>query len=254
MPYVVLRTHGGFGNQLFQLLYGRLFAQAQQCELREVHDRRYRHRFNRAAVPAVSLSPSVWQSAVSAIRIPKVLQRTLGQAEDPWLFFGVWFLDGYFQNEIQYHAFKDNEIRRQLDRLALELAIGPALIDTCLVHLRVGDFFGDLASARHHVINRLSSIPVGAHVMTNDEALLEEPEASALMAGRNVRLVSTTGFSAEEVLRTMARYRHIDANDSTLTVWAHVLAGTQVNFFDQRLSALAEYLGRLGPFRKKKII
>lgn len=252
MSYAVLRTHGGLGNQLFQILYGRLFAEAQQCELREVHDHRYRHQFRRAPVPAISTPPSFWQRAVSATRFPKILQRTQGRAEAPWRFLGVWFLDGYFQHEEQFRAFRDESISRQLELLALELGIEPAYEDARLIHLRVGDFFGDQGAARRHVIDRLGSIPDGAHVMTNDEALLADPEISELMNARQAYLVSTRDSSAEDVLRILARYRQIDANDSTLTVWAHVLAGTKVKFRDPRLYSIAAYFNVLGPKRSDR--
>lgn len=249
MRYVVLRTHGGLGNQLFQILYGRLFAEAHKCDLREVHDSNYKHQFSRATTPAVTLAPSLWQSAVSAARIPKVLNRTYGRAETPWRFLGDWYLDGYFQHVEQYRDFTEKSISHQLKRIAHEMIIGPASDDAILVHLRVGDFFGDRETARRHVIDRLKSIPSGAHIMTNDEILLEDPEISGLIAGLGACLVTTRGFSSEDVLRTLSRYRQIDANESTLTVWAQVLAGTRVNFRDHRISALATYLGNLG--RKK---
>lgn len=242
MSYVVLRTHGGLGNQLFQILYGRLFAEAQQCQLREVHDQRYHHQFRRASVPAISMSPLFWQSAVSATRLPKIFERMLGRAETPWRFLGVWFLDGYFQQAEQFRVFKDCSISRQLELLALELGIGPANDDNLLVHMRLGDFFGDRDEAQIHVIERLKSIPIGAHIMTNDAALLNDPETKGLMSDRKACLINTEGFSAEDVLRTLARYRQVDANGSTLTVWANLLAGTQINFCDHRLLALAKFL------------
>jgi hypothetical protein len=39
----ILRTHGGLGNQLFQVLYGRLFAEQFRLDLVEVHDISYNH-------------------------------------------------------------------------------------------------------------------------------------------------------------------------------------------------------------------
>lgn len=242
MRYAVLRTHGGLGNQLFQLLYGRLFAETFKCELREVHDLRYEHRFPRGRVPPAATPPSFIQSMVSAARIPKVMQRSFGRAEAPLLVVRTWFLDGYFQSADQYRAFADNNISAQLDRLKCELAIGPASDDACLVHLRVGDFFGDRDAARRHVIERLRSIPIGAHIMSNDETIFEDSEIIEIIERQSALRVATKGICAENVLRTMARYRRIDGNDSTLTVWAHVLAGARVNFRDQRLAELANFL------------
>lgn len=247
MSCVVLRTHGGLGNQLFQILYGRLFAEKHSCKMFVVHDMNYRHQFPRAMVPLAAMPPSGWKAVISAARIPKFLQRGLRGDEKPWRFLGVWFLDGYFQDENQYLNFDDESIQRQLLCLASELRISPAQNDAHLVHLRLGDFFCNQDSAIRHIIDRLSYIPIGSHIITNEESLLNNPEVKELMAKRCACLVTTIGFSAEDLLRTIAGYRQIDANDSTLIFWAHVLSGSQVSFRSPRLSSLAAKFDRLSP-------
>ena len=64
--------------------------------------------------------------------------------------------------------------------------------------------------------------------MTNDEGLLADPQIAEMLRSRRCELVSTAGFSAERVLRTMAQYRRFDANDSTMVFWASVLGGGDV--------------------------
>jgi hypothetical protein len=68
--------------------------------------------------------------------------------------------------------------------------------------------------------------------MTTDEDLLCAPEVVELMAARRAKLVSTKAMPAEHVLRTMACYRRIDANDSTLTFWSSVLGGCEATLRD----------------------
>ena len=249
MGAIVLRTHGGLGNQLFQVFYGRLLADELHSELREVHDLRYPHQFERSGVPAISPPPSIHQSLVSSLRVPKVLERLFGRQESPWKLGKNTYLDGYFQTEKIYKCFDESAIRRHLQALANELTINPAHDDDLLIHLRVGDFFKNRVEARLHVLSRLREIPNKSALVTNDEDLLKDEELSELMASKQARLISTKGLSAENVLRTLSRHRKVCANDSTLTVWAHVLAGTQVKFRDVRLSDLAEYLGQFGPWR-----
>ena len=250
MSCVVLRTHGGFGNQLFQILYGRLFSEKYGYKMCEVHDMNYKHKFSRAEIPLVAELPSRWQSVFSAARIPKFLQRVFGRSEKPWHFFGTWFIDGYYQDKDQYCIFDDENIQLQLLKLASEIGIEPVKNNACIVHLRLGDFFCDQDSAKQHVINRLLSAPLKSHVITNQEELLNDPQIKKLMAERHAYLISTIGFSPLDLLRTIAGYRQIDANGSTLTFWAHVLAGSQVNFTNQHLSLLAKKFERLGPHRQ----
>lgn len=240
--FVVLRTHGGLGNQLFQILFGRLYAEAHGIVLREVHDARYPHGFARSEALKRGGSPSMWQSIVSAARVPKVLERVFGRNEGAWRFGRSVYLDGYFQSAAVFGQFAAARVGAHLDALADELAIGQAELDICLVHLRVGDFFVDKKAAHAHVLERLTEVPTGAHVMTNDECLLSYPDIAAALAARGAVIVGTAGMPAEDVLRTMARYRRIDANDSTLTLWASVLANSQVRLRDARLRECRDFL------------
>lgn len=242
--FAVLRTHGGLGNQLFQVLFGRLFAEQRGLVLCEVHDLRYRHKFSRSVALARSGEPSAWQRWISAARIPKLLERACGRPEEPLRLGHSFYLDGYFQRAENYAQFPDDVVGRQLQRLANELAIEPANLESWLVHLRLGDFFTNRTAALLHVKERLAKVPQGAHVMTNDETLLRDPEVVELMAARSAELVSTNDMPAEQVLRTMARYRRIDANDSTLTFWSSVLGGCEVVLRDQRLRDCRDLLAR----------
>ena len=242
--YVVLRTHGGLGNQLFQVLFARLLAEHEGLELREIHDLRYLHAFARSGAVAAAAAPNRWQRMVSAARVPKLLQRGFGRVEAPLRLGRSVYLDSYFQQATHYMAFSSHAIARHLQQLAHELGLRPADLDVCLVHLRVGDFFADRVAAKAHVLERLQAVPDGACLMTNDEALLGESEVALAMAARNVRLIGTQGMVAEDVLRTMARYARIDANDSTLTFWSSVLGGCEVPLRDEGLRACREVLVR----------
>ena len=105
--YVVLRTHGGLGNQLFQVLFGCLFADREGRTLLEVHDRRYRHAFVRSSALERGRSPSRWQLIMSAVRVPKLLQRVFGWREVPWRLGRTVYLDGYFQRANSYSVDAD---------------------------------------------------------------------------------------------------------------------------------------------------
>jgi hypothetical protein len=239
---LILRTHGGLGNQLFQILYGRLFSDYMGFSLKEIHDLRYPHAFNRTELLLRGEKPTPWQSFVSAARIPKVLQRTVARIEKPLRFGSTFYLDGYFQSVDSYKSFAEKDLKRHLNKLANELSIGHANLDSCLVHLRVGDFFKDVSTAKIHVLDRLKNTPIGAHVMTNDESLLNEPDIATFIELRALKLVTTIGMPAEDVLRNMARYRRIEANDSTLTFWASVLGGSELSLKDKSLRDCHNFL------------
>ncbi len=239
---VVLRTHGGLGNQLFQIFFGRLFSELIGSPLKEVHDLRYSHAFSRSEALVTGKKPTSCQAFVSAARIPKLLYRIFGVIERPLCVGRTFYLDGYFQELESYKLFDVKDLRRHLEKLADELSIGPADLDICVVHLRVGDFFKDISGAKIHVFERLKNTPIGSHIMTNDESILFDPNIATLIELRALKLVTTIGMSAEEVLRTMARYRRIDANDSTLTFWASVFGGCEISIKNRSLSDCCSFL------------
>lgn len=233
---VILRTHGGLGNQLFQVLYGRLYAEKFSLDMVEIHDIRYKHAFPRCtALRQATKSPALHQILLSSIRLPKVLHRLTGSPERAIRLFDAVYLDGYFQVAGCYAIFKFEAIKRHLRILASELSIQPAHIDHCLVHLRVGDFFKSRSDAIDHVLQRLSTVDPNSSIITNDEELLAESPIAELLAVKNCTLISTAGFLAEDVLRLMASYRQIDANDSTLVFWASVLGGCHTGMRDTSL-------------------
>jgi hypothetical protein len=242
MRYAVLRTHGGLGNQLFQILFGRLLSEQLGLELREVHDDRYRHAFQRSSSLEKAPAPTIWQSILSSARLPKIAERYMHRVEGPLWLGRSAYLDAYFQGPAAYEGFTAAAVSRQIDRLARELKISEAYIDARLVHLRLGDFFSDRTQARNHVLERLSDVAPGSWVITNDEPLLQDPDVARRMTTRDLKLVSTKGMAAEMVLQTMARYQMIDANDSTLTFWSSVLGGCEVALRDPRLRACRDLL------------
>jgi hypothetical protein len=242
MPeFAVLRTHGGLGNQLFQILFARSFAEQHGLILREVHDQSYDHAFPRSTALKHAGTPSTWQRAISAIRVPKISSHKFGRAEKPWKLRHTTYLDGYFQNVEPYQLFPADIIRCQMGSLADELQIRPADGTGNLVHLRLGDFFDDQKSAREYAKLRLEAIQDGSDLMTNDEELLNEPNLADIVNRKRANLVSTKGLQAEEVIRKMSCYSQIDANDSTLAFWAAVLGGRTLNLTNKFLNGSYKY-------------
>jgi hypothetical protein len=245
---VVVRTHGGLGNQLFQVFYARLLAAARQVDYVEIHDANYPHKFQRSpALSAPSGRADPVQAAVSSARIPKVLQRLgCGQSE----VFGLFsdrYADGYFQRTDQYLAFPPAAIRAEIDRMRSELGIEPeAAKDTRhLYHLRLGDFFNDPEKALDHACERVKDLVPGSVIITNQEDIFQEPRISQALVDACCTLQPSGDFSAEQVIRLMAGFAVIVTNDSTLAFWASVLGNCQTAFQNARLAELHEFLFKI---------
>jgi hypothetical protein len=247
---VVLRTQGGLGNQLFQLLYARLLAQKLGVALHEVHETQHREEHPRYSPPAAHPPPSGMQLRISSWRVPRLVRVVLGRGFERPLRLGKdWYLDGHFQMGKQYMPFDEQAKRQQLLQLATELDIAPASLDQCLVVMQPGDFFGNIQAARLHALTRLSACPEGASLMTSGEELLQDQRLCELMTARRGQLISTQDLSPVEVLRTMSRYKHLDTENGSLAVWCRLLSGSQVQLPEPRLSELACHLGAFAPWR-----
>ena len=238
---VVVRTHGGLGNQLFQIFYARLLAVGRAQNYTEIHDANYAHAFPRSSeLRAAPVSANWWQKAISAARVPKIL-RTLGiSSSGKFDVAGYCFLDGYFQFAEDYENFSESAVKEQVDSFRLELGIhvAAATIGSALYHIRLGDFFNDTDSAIAHANERVQVLSDGSFIITNQEEIFKEVPIARSLNEKGCKILSTQGFSAEEVLRVMVQFEEIISNDSTLAFWASVLGGRKATFESQRLNRL----------------
>ena len=231
---IVLRTHGGLGNQIFQVLYGRLLSKKFNCGLFEAHDSHYAHRFSRSSEVAKGPAPTGWRRVYSAARIPKLRKRISG-ADGPICISNTIFLDGYFQDVDLFRGFAPSMLQSQLLIIRDELKIVEGANNRYLIHLRLGDFFGCESEQLGHALDRLNKIEAGAHIISNREDILRCEPFAERIASAGAVLLRTDGLTAEDVLRLMSTYRIIDANNSTLAFWASVFAGSEITLSYDRL-------------------
>jgi len=238
MKHVMVRTHGGLGNQVFQIFFARLFAEGRSAaRLIRVHDSGYEHDFPASTVFRGLEYPSPLFAAISACRLPKTLHR-MGWLSHEWIGLpGIVVLDGYFQHAEQYAEFRDEQISREVETLREELGITPGMREE-VVHIRLGDFFPDERSQREYLEQRLGELPAGVDIITNRDDLLSDSRIKEILASGKNTLIPTHGLPAEAVLAYMASYRHIRANDSTLAFWASILGRAKLDLSDARLIKL----------------
>lgn len=244
---VVVRTHGGLGNQLFQLLYSRLYARSRGAALHESHDLRYQHAFARSN-ELVRTAPPGWPARViSSLRLPKIATRVKLRREAVTL-FGTTYLDGYFQRVADYAEFDDQALRHELLRLREELGVAPGPLRGTAMHLRLGDFFTSEDAVLAHLDARLKHLSAGAGIVTNEEHRLLSPAVATVLAQAGAHIVPTGDMTPEQVLRTLASFEHVQGNDSTLLFWASVLSGMKCEFRSPELRDLrSRFLLALAP-------
>ncbi|MBD8737387.1 hypothetical protein [Sphingomonas sp. CFBP 13706] len=239
--HVVVRTHGGLGNQIFQILYARLLANGLEPEL--VHDANYPHAFSLNTAFAGHPQPGSIAGLISRIRLPKLLERARLSSHGTVTIGATIFADAYFQDTHFYRAFSVNAISHEINRIRRELQIHPNVVNGDeLHHIRLGDFFDDEQSQLTYLAERFKELPAGAFIITNREDLVKEAIRSPSLVGQNLSIVPSASASADETLRLMSGYRTIISNDSTLAFWAACLAGRRLVTPSPLLNALFDQL------------
>ncbi len=233
---IIVRTHGGLGNQIFQIGQALMWQRRGGGSVTRLHDTRYKVVF--PASPAfadLDGSPGRWRAAASWLRLPKLLGRA-GFTSEQWRIGATRLLDGYFQSVGDWQRFPRADIAAVIADLRQRLAIVPGTGNAALAHLRLGDFFADEAAQRAHLAERLESIRPGTAIISNRDDLLTAN--AAMLAGRGLVHRPTSDLAPEAVLRLMAGFARIDSNDSTLAFWASVLGRAEMQFRHPRLAAL----------------
>jgi hypothetical protein len=249
---VVVRTHGGLGNQIFQIFFARLYARTLNTDYAELHDTHYVHKFARSPeICPATTAVTKRQHLISDFRFPKLLLRLRLRESEKITIFGDTFLDGYFQRASDYISFTDTLIEAHIWDLREELNIKCNVSNqqSTLYHIRLGDFFANHQEATAHALDRIEELEPGSTIISNQEEIFLEDSVQDKLNGKDCVLHSTTKYTSEDVLRLMSKYGRIVTNNSTLALWASVLGNCQTEFSDSRLAAVHDRFFRLANAR-----
>lgn len=243
---IILRTHGGLGNQIFQIFYARLLSIYHGCSLVEMHDINYINRDQRnSEINRSNINPLVIEKFISTLRIPKIINKSLNSKIEEFRIFNNVYLDGYFQSTSSYKKFSKDSIAIEIENLRNELSIKKANRDEKLIHFRVGDFFKNENESIAHILERFKKIQNGSYIITNREELLRNPQVSIEITKKNCQVIESGAYSPEQLLRLIASFKSIDSNNSTLVFWASILGMGNVSFSNITLKETHYYLQSL---------
>ena len=237
----VIRTHGGLGNQLFQVFYA---LTRPVTVVSVVHDTRYQHSFGftPSLFRLVSESSNLLERCAMMTRAIVFLDRYCGLGPS-WRLFGSWYLDGYFQERINYVDVAPNVLKTNLERIRGCFGIEKHHTRGRLNHIRLADFYDTDHARLVKARQDLTGIGEKEAVMsTNDELLLNDKECQKIIISRRLNLIKTSGWSAEKILKTMSDFTEIRSNNSTLAFWAALLSGAILHVEDETLCDTFDYL------------
>lgn len=243
---ILVNTHGGLGNQIFQIFYALNLSEKLDAKLSLNHIAYYKHGFT-LQVPTMKLDigkPSNFDLILMHSRIGKIMEKTKLSSGNIKICNKI-ILDGYFQDSTIYNDFTNQCIKKSLDKLRVAFEISPFTIDVELMHLRLGDFFKTSQEKLDQAKKSLAEAKKGQHIITNDEDLLLLPEYADILEEKQLRLVKTANLSGYELLRLFSSYIKIRSNGSTLALWAALLSGADLKINNEKLQNFYKSISRL---------
>jgi|TARA_B110000879_G_scaffold211901_1_gene306074 hypothetical protein len=243
----IVRTHGGLGNQLFQIFYAILLRnRVSGARLAVIHDSNYGHRFELDKNLEVAYSSKVGfiPNVISKARIPKVISKLCQQEIGSFGILNYRFLDGYFQNVRYYGSFDDTEIMVAVNELKRCLVSSAKECDKfkVLYHFRLLDFFRSESEELKYIETQFSDIPAESSIVSNNDNLFRSPEIQKFLDQKNINHIESDGLSSVNVLLLMMEYGTIHSNNSTLAFWAAIFNRCELNVGDDALKNLYNLL------------
>lgn len=237
---VILRTHGGAGNQLFQILFGRLFSTHMSTKLILIHDNNYYHKYDRLCeIKSFDILSNKFDRLVSSLRLPKIFRKFFFYEVGYIRLFKSFYLDDYFQDIKFYKLFKKEDIFSQIELLRNELCIDKKCFTiNYLCHLRLGDFFNTYEDSIAYAKKCLFSIPNDSVVISSDDSVFSDETIRIICLNKNIQIKNTQYLSSIELIRYMSQAKVIYSNDSTLAFWACILGGGDIIFSSNKLMNL----------------
>ena len=250
MPIVyVVRTHGGLGNQIFQIFYAILLRNRDsRARLVAIHDSSYKHKFKLDKKLKMAYSSELGRVPIfiSKLRLPKIISRLFRREIRFLKLLNYRFLDGYFQDVRNYSNFDDAEISAAINELIKHLVPKVKKSDrsAILYHFRLLDFFKSESEELEYIKTQFAGLPAKSSIVTNNDKLFRSPEIQKHLNQKNIKHIESDGLSAIAVLSLMMKYGVINSNNSTLAFWAAIFNGCELNVEDEGLKCLYTVLSQ----------
>lgn len=247
---IYLRTHGGLGNQLFQVFYAKLVSETFGGKIYVSHDTNYKHRFpleqRIPSLPGVELDLRSVSRVLGRLRLPKVLEK-LGINSGVISSGSTMLLDGYFQRESDYSNFSLATIQQVLSEFREIFIRSTGGSSTLLYHLRLFDFFQNDEQRLAKAVEVIKNMPDGAALVSTDDTLIRESdELVMLIQSKKINHILTSEYTSLCMLDLFSQYDRVVSNNSTLAFWGAVLGEGDLVVDDGRLVALFDLFRRAG--------
>lgn len=241
---LVVRTHGGLGNQVFQIFFATCMCVKYGIEsFIVIHDANYAHGFGLEKSFVKYCNSSLFEKFLSKLRLPKIFAKIGFCKSGRFRFLNTIYLDGYFQDKSFYSAYESTVMRGALLRIKSDLSL---ILNTLpkpdsVHHIRLKDFFGSEDEEARYISTYFANIDHVVDVVTNNDKLLLKTIHNMGKQVDCVNLIDTENEIALGVLRILSGYSTIVTNGSTLAFWAAVFYDRALITTDSSQSALYQF-------------
>jgi len=254
---ICLRTHGGLGNQLFQVFYARCLQKKYGIEkLYLIHDDNYEHGFQLSeSLKIYQNAPAILNCIISKARIPKILERLKLNFSNCFRWKNTMYLDGYFQALKFYNEFEQTVIQDALRELASVFGIEQKAGRLGnLYHIRLRDFFRTPEEETKAALSIVSKIGTEGVIVTNNEPLVRDILREKYGQKHRLNIANTEQMIDVELLSYFSQFSHIMSNGSTFAFWSAVLSSASLEIDNKKLEELYQFLSNFSNDKKCNII
>ena len=142
------------------------------------------------------------------------------------------FLDGYHQDLYLYEQFPPNLLIDCIRELKSCFKINDPHKEV-VYHFRLGDFFENFEDKINFAKDYLDNVQDGSDIITNEEEIFNDRTIKDTFTQKKLEILDTGTAFDYQVLETMAEYKVIHTNASTVAIWSSILAGSEARFNHQ---------------------
>ena len=218
--YIIFCTHGGLGNQLFQVLYARLNANKYNIDkIYYSHNKNYKRLADFELTFLNGIKPAKFiDNLILKFRIPKILERLNLSKSGKIIILNKLILDNYFQDSSFYSEFSKNEIITQISILRKEFHSNFNDIyfnnynQLNIFHFRLGDFFQSDIEQIKFIESNLKNIPNNTVVISNRDDLFSSIRFFSNLDHNNIKYLETKQFTSIQMLFLFTKFNNIFLN------------------------------------------
>jgi len=224
---ILVCTHGGIGNQLFQILYARLLSEKYGVKkITYFHASKYKRKayFELSQFDNLELAQG-FNKLLLRLRLPKIFEKLKLSNSGKIKLLNRIILDSYFQEPCLYRKISRSAITTQIKEFRKIILLPKELSfdykTKSIFHLRLGDFFNSESEQILFIKTQTKKISSNSIVISNRDDLFSSKE---FISGNDFKInyLKTSQFDSLTLILLFSSFSKVSTNGSTLAFWGAI--------------------------------